>query len=183
MLSAREFMAKHERELEESEEFLSSQMLAAISPQGFTSLKWIATPSEARDEWLKARAALPGNQLLAQLRHYWLIRLLRAAKRENSPQAYRELLESFLIKLGAEPPEKVFLRPRKPRGAPRKASTKQIYQIWQENGRPTWSEVAFLVYRGEYTRSDSEQRKRLRDRCARAVKRYEERYVSKKYRS
>jgi hypothetical protein len=91
MLSAREFMAKHERELEESEEFLSSQMLAAISPQGFTSLKWIVTPSEARDEWLKARAALPGNPLLAQLRHYWLIRLLR----EPSEKTALKPIESF----------------------------------------------------------------------------------------
>jgi hypothetical protein len=59
---------------------------------------------------------------MSELKKYWLVRLLKAAKKENSPEAYRELLEGWLIRLGVEPPQGVFLLSRRRRGAPRKAS-------------------------------------------------------------
>ena len=108
-----------------------------------------------------------------ELKRYWLVRLLKAAKKENSPEAYRELLEGWLIRLGVEPPQGVFLLSRRRRGAPRKALTEQIYQIWLRNERPAWGELAYNVYGADYTRADSKLRKRLRDRCARAVRRSE----------
>ena len=94
-------------------------------------------------------------------------------KQENSPEGYRELLEGWLIRLGVEPPEGVFLPPRRGRGAPRKASTEQIYRIWLEDGRPDWSTLAYDVHRAAYTRADAKQRKTLRDFCRRAVRRHE----------
>ena len=172
-LPAAEFMARHMRELEESEEVISMKLLGSVFPQGQTSLAWLVTPSPARDAWLQAREAAPGYRLMRELRQYWLVRLLRAANKENSPKAYRELLEDWLIKLGVEPPEGVLLPSRRRRGAPRKESTEQIYRIWLQNGRPEWSALAYDVFRVDYTSADTKQRKKLRDRCCRAVKRYE----------
>jgi hypothetical protein len=59
------------------------------------------------------------------------------------------------------------------RGAPRKESTEQIYRIWLENERPDWGKLAYRVYGPDYTKADATQRKRLRDRCGRAVRRCE----------
>jgi hypothetical protein len=170
---AAEFMAKHENELAESEELVSAKLLATLSPGGQRSMAWLVNPSPARDAWLQAKEADPGYRLMQTLKQYWLVRLLRAAKKENSPEAYRELLEDWLIRLGVEPPEGVFLPARRPRGAPRKESTEQIYRIWLQNGQPEWSALAYAVYRTEYTKSDTKQRKKLRDRCCRAVRRYD----------
>jgi len=172
-LPAAEFMVRHERELEESEQLISMNLLHSMFPQGQISLAWLGTPSPTRDAWLQAREAAPGYRLMRELRRYWLVRLLKAAKKENSPEAYRELLEGWLIRLGVEPPEGIFLPSRRSRGAPRKESTEQIYRIWLENGRPEWSALAYEVYRVDYTRADTRQRKKLRDRCRRAVWRSE----------
>ena len=156
-LSATEFMMKHQQELEESEEWQNQKLSASMLPQK-VPLTWLMTSSPERDAWLNAREAIPGNRLMRELKGYWRVRLLGAAARENSPEAYRELLEGWLIRLGVEPPEGVFVPRRGPRGAPRKESTEQIYRTWLENGRPGWSELAFDVYRADYTRGDAAQR-------------------------
>jgi hypothetical protein len=171
---AAEFMAKHERELAESEDVISIKLLASLFPQEqMKSLASLLTPSPQLDAWLQAREAASGHRLMRELRQYWLVRLLRAAKKENSPEAYRELLEGWLMKLGAEPPAGVFLAVRRERGAPRKKSSEQAYRIWLEHRRPDWSELAYDIYGADYTRADAKQRKKLRDRCRRSVKRYE----------
>jgi hypothetical protein len=172
-LTVAEFMAKHEGELAESEEVINLRLMASMLPQGQNPMLWLLTPSSSRDAWLQAKEAAPGYQLMKELRQYWLVRLLRAAQKEDSPEAYRELLEGWLIRLGIEAPEGVFLPARRPRGAPRKQSTEQIYRIWLENGRPEWSALAYDVYRADYTRADTKHRKKLRDRCRRAVQRYQ----------
>ena len=148
-LPAAKFMATHERELAESEEVISIQLLATMIPKGQTPLAWLVAPSPARDAWLQAKQAAPGYRLMKELRQYWLVRLLKAAKQENSPEAYRQLLEGWLIRLGVEAPEGVFLPPRRSPGAPRKESTEQIYRIWLESGRPEWSALAYHVYRSK----------------------------------
>jgi hypothetical protein len=132
-------------------------------------------PSAERDSWLKAREALPGVRLRKELRDYWVVRLLRAANEENSPEAYRELLEGWLIQLSVEPPEGVFAPVRKKRGAPPKKSTEHICRVWLEHGRPTWRVLAYLVYGADYTSANGDQRKKLRDRCRQAVARFRSR--------
>jgi hypothetical protein len=164
-------MALHESELSESEDVISLRLLNSMFPQGQLSLKWLATPSPELDAWLDAKEAAPGNRLIRELRDYWLVRLLRTAKREHSPEAYRELLQELLVKLRAEPPDGVFRPMRRSQGAPRKESTKQVYRIWLENGRPDWGRLAHAVHGAAYTRADSKLRKTLRDRCRRAVQR------------
>jgi len=172
-LPAAEFMAKHTQELAESEQEVSMTLFALTFPEGQISLASLMTPNPKLDAWLQAREALPGYRLMSELKRYWLVRLLKAAKKENSAEAYRELLEGWLIRLGVEPPQGVFLLSRRRRGAPRKASTEQIYQIWLRNARPPWGELAYNVYGADYTRADSKLRKKLRDRCIRAVRRSE----------
>ena len=170
-LPAEEFMSRHMQELDESEEAISMKLLASVGPQETNSLAWLVTPGPKHDAWLRAQAA-PGFRLMRELRQYWLVRLLRAAIKENSPAAYRELLEGFLIRLGVEPPEAVLSPPRRPRGAPHKESTEHVFRVWVQNGRPEWGALAYYVYRAEYTAADAKQRKKLRDRCRRAVSRY-----------
>src|SRR5262245_39565586 len=106
-------MAKHEGALADSEQLISVQLLESLFPQGQMTLAWLMTSSPTRDAWLKAKEALPGYRLMRELRHYWLVRLLRAAKKENSSEAFRDLLEGWLIRLGVEAPEGVFLPPRR----------------------------------------------------------------------
>jgi hypothetical protein len=172
-LPAAEFMAKHAPELAESEQKVSMKLFASMFPEGQISLASLTTPNPKLDAWLQAREGLPGYRLMSELKRYWLVPLLKIATKENSPEAYRELLEGWLIRLGVEPPPGVFLISRRGRGAPRKASTEQIYQIWFQNQQPAWGELAYDVYGADYTRADSKLRKKLRDRCMRAVRRFE----------
>ena len=169
-----DFMARHANELAESEDMRALRHLGSLFPRGIP-LAELADPSPDFETWLRERDDAPGYRLMKELKHYWLVRLLRAAIKENSPQAYRELLEGWLIRLGIEPPAVIFLRSRRSRGAPQKQSTEQIYRIWHLNGRPEWSELALHVYRADYTNADAKQRKRMRDLCQRAVKRFESR--------
>jgi len=173
-ISADEFMARHANELAESEDMMALQQLGSLFPEG-VPLAVVANPSSEFQAWLREIEAAPGYRLMKELKQYWLVRLLKAAKKENNPQAYRELLEGWLIRLGVEPPEGILLRPRRSRGAPQKQSTEQIYRIWVQNDRPEWSTLAYHVYRAEYTKADAKQRKRMRDLCQRAVKRFETR--------
>jgi hypothetical protein len=67
------------------------------------------SPSPAIEAWQRAKEELPGYQLRCQLKQYWLFRLLKAAREENRPEAYQELLEGWLIGMGVEPPKGVFI--------------------------------------------------------------------------
>jgi hypothetical protein len=130
-------------------------------------------PSPERDAWLQAREALPGYRLMQQLRKYPIVRLLEAARKENSPAAYGELLEGLVTKLGVEAPDGVFLPVRRSRGAPRKTSTEQIYLVWLQNGKPGWAALAHLLDRADYTNANTQQRKKRGDSCRRAVARWQ----------
>lgn len=171
-MSAAEFSAAHATELAETEQVVSLELLASSFPEGAIPLSQLAAPNPAFNAWLEARAALPGNRLMFELKQYWLVRLMKAALDENSPEAYRELLEGWLIRLGVEPPEGVLAPLRRRRGAPLKVSTEQIYRIWLQNAQPSGRELAFEVYGADYIRKDAKQRKILRDRCLQAVRRY-----------
>lgn len=174
-LSADEFMARHEREFSESEEIASVRLLTSLYPDGKIPASWLMAPSPSLEAWQQAIAKLPGHRLIHELKDYWRIRLLRAAVKEGSPEAYRELLEGLLIRLGVEAPEGVFLSSRRSRGAPPRESTAAIYRLWLQNNRPGYSALAHAVYQAEYIKANAQERKKLRDRCRRAVQRCEAR--------
>src|SRR6266849_7459292 len=123
-LTAEEFMARHQSELAEDES------LKLGPPPRMVSQVGLANADPEITAWFRAVTNTHEYQLISELRKWWLVRLLVAANKENSPEAYRELLESFLIKLGVEAPEGVFIPRRGPRGAPRKQSTEQTYVTW-----------------------------------------------------
>ena len=82
-MPADEFLAKHKGELEESEEVIGRKLLASMFHEGKISLASVATPGPTLDALLQARATIPGYRLMTELRQYWLVRLLKAAKAEN----------------------------------------------------------------------------------------------------
>jgi hypothetical protein len=176
-LTADEFMAKHKKELAEND-FLK----VGAPPPAFSKATSGALGTPLDPEVSAYFTALTNThefRLLSELRKWWRIRLLRAAKEENSPEAYRELLEGLLIRLCVEAPDGVFIPRRGSRGAPRKQSTEQIYGAWIANGLPSWGELAFFSFGRDYTVADEKQRKKLRDRCRQAVGRESKRLATK----
>ena len=88
---------------------------------------------------------------------------------------YGSLLGYWLHKMGVDPPAGVFLRaPGKP-GRPRSAKTEAIFWTWIDLGKPSLSRrrLAHAVYRAEFTKADSAGRKKMIDRCRRAVERWQ----------
>jgi hypothetical protein len=166
-LTVDEFKAKHQRE------FAEDDRLSLPPPP--LSLSQMESPGLHLDPevyaYFKAMTSTPDSRLISQLAEWWLVRLLRAAVKEDCPEGYRELLEDWLIRLGVEPLEGVFIPHRKSPGAPTKKSTVEIYRTWIGLGRPTWSELAYNIYRREYTVADAGRRKKYRDLCRRAVRR------------
>ena len=118
---------------------------------------------------------------LPYLNSWWLVRQLRTAARENSPEAYITRLYYFLeIFLGAKPPEGVLVDGPKPRGARWKQETRTLYSKWVDAGKPplnayTCDTLAREVYPDEAreARSDTKKRKNLRDRVRGTILRYE----------
>jgi hypothetical protein len=172
-------MVKHRGEFAESDEVRSAKQLHDLFPRGSIPLSWVMKPSPERDAWMHARATSPDYLLIHRLKRWWLVRLLGAAKRENSPEAYRVLLEGLLIRLGIEAPEGVFVPLPGSPGAPRKKTTEQIYRTWIETGRPKLAMLAYSVYGSDYIRADGKGRKRIRDRCGQALKRYQQQLATK----
>jgi hypothetical protein len=179
-LTAEEFMAKHQSELAENDEELK------IGPPP-ASISQMATLTDHYDPelsaWFHALTNTHTYRLISDLRQWWLVRLLGAAKKENSHEAYRELLEGLLIRLGVQAPEGVLIPHRRSPGAPPKKSTEQIYRTWIEIGQLEWSSLACIVFGRDYTAAGPEQRKKLRDRCRRAVERYKMRLATESVRN
>ncbi len=118
---------------------------------------------------------LPISAILLQLQRWWLLRMLGAAARENSPEAYDSLLRYWLHKMGVDPPAGVFFRVPGTPGRPRSAKTEAIFWTWIDLGKPPLSRrtLAHAVYRAEFTKADSAGRKKMIDRCRRAVERWQ----------
>src|SRR5690242_1153497 len=176
-LTAEEFMAKHQSKLAENDEKIGPPP-ASISQKA----TWNHYDAEL-SAWFHALPHTYTYRIISELKQWWLVRLLGAAKKESSPEAYRELLEGFLIRLDVEAPEGVFIPHRRSPGAPPKKSTEEIYRTWIEKGKPGWSSLAYFVSGQDYTAADANQRKKLRDRYRRAVARHQKRLATKSVRN
>jgi hypothetical protein len=64
-------------------------------------------------------------------------RILQAAAQENSPEAFKELLETFLVLMKVSPPEGVFARSRRKSGRSTEEHTLKIWAAWEAAGRPS----------------------------------------------
>ena len=99
------------------------------------------------------------------------VRLLRAAR--SNPEEFKKILHSWLSQLGVPPPEGVLTPWRGTPGRPRKPQNDAIVATWKALGRPYLSRqyLARAVYGDAFARADSREKRRLVNRCRRAVER------------
>jgi hypothetical protein len=104
-----------------------------------------------------------------------VFRLLALAARENCPEAFDNTLYLWLAKMGIRPPEGVFQAPLGAPGRPRAPETAAIYKKWLEIGEPPLSRrtLAYKLYGSDFTRASAAERKKVVDRCRRAVERHQ----------
>lgn len=99
------------------------------------------------------------------------VRLLLTAR--NSPEAFKKILAAWLSQLGVPPPEGVLTPWRRKPGRRRKPEIDLIVETWAALGRPYLSrqDLARAVYAADFDTADLRQRRRLVNRCRRAVDR------------
>ena len=159
-ISYEEFMAKHENE-KSAADFVFRRGDREGSPIPLSQLL----------TGLQPLPSLP--PLMQELKHHPFFRLLAATSRENCPDAYNILLQLWLCRMGLTPTEGVFIEPRGKSGRPRDRRTSVIYEKWREVGCPPLGrrKLAFAIYGPEFTKASSADRKKMVDRCRRAVQR------------
>jgi hypothetical protein len=119
---------------------------------------------------------------VSQLKRTSFSRILKTAGRENSPEAFKEILELLLHLLRVEIPAGVFTPMRKAGkpGRPISIENVQIYSRWVEMGQPSPSknDLAQAFYGESFTEANGIGRRKLRDKCRQAVERYLERLIA-----
>src|SRR5262252_2278661 len=160
-ISYDEFWERHERGWGKELDFLIPPLRGM---QRTTLAEGLSAPIQKR--------VLP--PLMEQLRKHPLIDVLRAASQENCPEAFYNLVLLWFVSLDVRPPVSVLVPPKGTPGRPKQEQTVRIYNIWNELGRPPLSKkkLAFAVYGQEFTKAGSAERKRMVDRCRRAVERH-----------
>ena len=142
-------------------------------PRGtLNSLAWLMTPSPEQDAYFRFIEALPERRLIKDLKDSWHVRMLEAAVRENSPEAFRDLLERWLIKIGIDVPSGVFIPLRGSPGRPREKKTEETFRAWIEMGQPNLGHLAYTLFGSDYTQAGAKERKKMCERCRQAIKRH-----------
>jgi hypothetical protein len=120
--------------------------------------------------------------VVEQLKEAGLNRILEAAKRENSPEAFKEVLEHLLRLMGLKAPTGVFAPTRIPGrlGRPISSENERIYLKWIESGKTSLfkNDLAMAVYGKEFNKANGIHRRKMRDKCRRAVERHNEREIA-----
>jgi hypothetical protein len=152
------FMARHK---------LAPLVLESLVPSNLTGSFTSLSPA------LSFQPQRPLDPLMQDLKRHPFFRILRAAARENCPDAFNGLLYIWLCRMGAVPPEGVFRQPRGKGGRPRDPRTALILEKWIELGCPPLSRrtLAFAVYGSQFAKASSAERKKMVDSCRRAVER------------
>ena len=114
-----------------------------------------------------------------QLKHTAFGDLLKAAKRENSPEAEKQLLTILLLLLGVKNTEGVLKLGSG--GRPISNQAVVIYSTWLRLGKPSPStnEFASQVFGPTFTSANGLGRRRMRDQCRQAVRRYVNRLANR----
>jgi hypothetical protein len=126
----------------------------------------------------------PGRVPWSELANSWLTAQLKEAERDGDPIYFKLLIHQLLAGIDIHnPPAGVFTpwpRTGKP-GRTVSAKNIEIYNAWQEMGRPSLytSALAKQVFGSEYTKSNGSRRRQLRDECRQAVTRALEREPKK----
>jgi hypothetical protein len=181
-LSFDEFRARHEAVFAEDEDLLLAKALSSGGNKR-VSLASSSTFGPDYGPWFASQ----GYRLTKELQTYWRVRLLAAAAKENSPEAFRDMLESWLSKLRIEAPKGVFTPSRRALGEPVKRSgrpisseNEQIYSIWNRIGQPSpySNALANAFYGPKFTIASGTDRRKMRDRCRNAVDRRLDREIA-----
>ena len=115
---------------------------------------------------------------VTQLKHTAFGDLLQAAERENSPEAEKQLLTILLLLLGVKDTEGVF---KLGNGRPISNQAAEIYSTWLRLGKPSpsTSEFALEVFGPAFNSANGLGRRRMRDQCRQAVRRYVNRLANR----
>ena len=157
-LTIEEFYAKHPAEVQEV-----FQLLCPL-PKGAEELHSLAAVLSA-PPWAPLPAAMNG------LKSTSFFRLLSDAGRRNCPEAFYYLLFFWLLRMRVKIPDGVLLAPGRPPGRPQ--STDRVYSAWVLIGRPPLKDknLAVAIYGEQFAKASAADRKRLIDRCRKAVSR------------
>jgi hypothetical protein len=174
-LSFEEFETKYKSLFAEDDFF--------AGPATATDINKVLNPYDRSNTTLSRRASgyvppvRPSGQLISELKEWWLVRALNAAKKENCPEAFTGLLQHLLFRLRVLPPKGVFIPCPGTPGAPHKKETLQIYSTWVAIGKPslTTQKLAYRIYGAVFTKALSKERKRMVDQCRQSVERHKRR--------
>jgi len=108
-----------------------------------------------------------------RLKHTAFGRLLKAADRENSPEASKQLLQILLIFLGVKATQGVLPSLGKA-GRPISNQGAVIHSTWLRLGKPSSStnKLAMEVFGPAFIRANGLERRKMRNQCRQAVRRY-----------
>jgi hypothetical protein len=109
-----------------------------------------------------------------EVRRWWPVRLLQQAASEKDSEAYKRLLHYWLFCLCEEQPPKGVLTPwRGKPGRPREKESDEVVLMWIKIGRPSLGRqnLARKFYGEAFTKADSAGKKKMIDRCQKAVER------------
>jgi hypothetical protein len=142
----------------------------------------LRTPSDPVSLKASAGTGIPYLLAIHHLNEVGFTPLLKAAQRDNHPEAFKEILQILIHSLGVETPKGVFTpKPKtgKP-GRPISIESVRIYSKWVEIGEPSpyRSDLAKAVYGVSFNKASGLDRRRMRDRCRNAVDRHLDRLIA-----
>jgi len=108
----------------------------------------------------------------------WLGERLRECKQEHDAQVFKLLLNEFLANIGAYPPPSGVFTPWPKTGKPGatvKPENESIFRLWEKEGRPPMSKLAWKVYGRHFGIASGPEQRKMRDKCRQAVLRAVER--------
>jgi hypothetical protein len=117
-----------------------------------------------------------------QLKQTAFSRILETAGQENSPEAFKEILELLIRSLGVETPVGVFT-PRQKTGRPGRpisSESERIYSRWVEIGEPSpfRNDLAKAYYGAMFRKASGTDRRKMRDKCRQALDRHLDRLIT-----
>jgi hypothetical protein len=112
-----------------------------------------------------------------ELRNSWIAEQLRKMARENQISVFKGLLMELLVEIEVPVPEDIFTPWPKASGAPKKKQTDLIHACWVRIGKPSLHKksLATMYFGTTFTTAPPPDRKKMIDRCRRAVERVEAR--------
>lgn len=161
-----EFIAKHEKDFAEDDDYRIYQIMTATSG-GIKTLADVFKPQP----WV---APSLSPSATAEFKQWWVIRMLRAAGVENSAEAAHWLLEYLFRKMTIRPPDGLFSPIAKPPGRPPLDKTAEIGNTWVLMGKPSvfTQKLAREIYGDQFSKAIPGEKKKMVDRCRKAVERY-----------